>query len=379
MLRELRRAAEQGAFSELIGTPAQLRTTMAVLEDKANRLAEQLASFRVLPQYQEYESEASVITLRIAGLNDENIMDRQLLTHLEDAVTKETAPLIPDVQKVFAEAGIALPDQALRRFEDVKKFHESIVRNRRSYLDQEITATRSRIDTRDKEKKQLDIRRAELMSLLRSHGALDHFTNLQIEQTRSQAELEKARNQYESAEYLESQKTQLEAERNRLYQRLRQDFSEQETIVKKAILSFEYVSSKLYEQAGRLTLTETQDGPDFEVMIQGARSSGINKMQIFCFDMMLMQLCSTRKIGPGFLVHDSHLFDGVDERQIAKALQEGAQLATDFSFQYIVTMNSDILPSQTLFSDDFELGKYVLPIRLTDDTEDGGLFGFRFD
>jgi uncharacterized protein YydD (DUF2326 family) len=99
-------------------------------------------------------------------------------------------------------------------------------------------------------------------------------------------------------------------------------------------------------------------------------------MQIFCFDMMLMQLCWERQTGPGFLVHDSHLFDGVDERQVAKALQIGEKAARDLNFQYIVTMNSDVLPRELLA--DFNLDQYILPVRLTDANETGGLFGIRF-
>jgi uncharacterized protein YydD (DUF2326 family) len=33
---------------------------------------------------------------------------------------------------------------------------------------------------------------------------------------------------------------------------------------------------------------------------------------------MLTEISLKNGRGPGFLVHDSHLFDGVDERQIAK-------------------------------------------------------------
>ena len=39
---------------------------------------------------------------------------------------------------------------------------------------------------------------------------------------------------------------------------------------------------------------------------------------IFCFDLMLADLATRRGLSPGFLIHDSHLFDGVDERQVAK-------------------------------------------------------------
>ena len=106
------------------------------------------------------------------------------------------------------------------------------------------------------------------------------------------------------------------------------------------------------------------------------KSKGINSMQIFCFDMMLMKLCADRGIGPGFLVHDSHLFDGVDERQIGKALQVGAATAERLGFQYIVTLNSDDAPRD--LPEGFRLDEFILPVRLTDATEDGGLFGFRF-
>ena len=99
-------------------------------------------------------------------------------------------------------------------------------------------------------------------------------------------------------------------------------------------------------------------------------------MQIFCFDMMLMRLCAKRGIGPGFLVHDSHLFDGVDGRQIISALKAGAETANELDFQDIVTMNEDDAFKEKV--DDFDLREHVLPVVLTDAKEDGGLFGFRF-
>ena len=110
--------------------------------------------------------------------------------------------------------------------------------------------------------------------------------------------------------------------------------------------------------------------------MQGALSKGIKNMQIFCFDMMLMQVCAERKIGPGFLVHDSHLFDGVDGRQMIHALKVGAEMADEFGFQYIVTMNDDDALKET--TADFDIEQYMLPVALTDATEDGGLFGIRF-
>jgi uncharacterized protein YydD (DUF2326 family) len=101
-------------------------------------------------------------------------------------------------------------------------------------------------------------------------------------------------------------------------------------------------------------------------------------MEIFCVDMMLARLGAERGVGPGFLAHDSQLFDGVDARQKAHALEYGAELSGKYGFQYLVTMNSDDLPTDEL-SSDFGVDRFVLPQRLTDRTADGGLFGIRFD
>ena len=134
---------------------------------------------------------------------------------------------------------------------------------------------------------------------------------------------------------------------------------------------------KLYEDAGSMIVDETINGPDFRFEIQGSRSEGIKNMQMFCFDMMLMSLCAKRGIGPGFLIHDSHLFDGVDGRQVLSALSVGAKNASDLGFQYIVTMNEDDAFKET--EKGFSVNDYILDVELTDATEDGGLFGIRFD
>ena len=66
------------------------------------------------------------------------------------------------------------------------------------------------------------------------------------------------------------------------------------------------------------------------------------------------------------------------ERQIAKALQLGSDHAKAVGYQYIVTMNSDVLPKDG-FRLGFDVREFICPVRLTDATDSGGLFGLRFD
>jgi len=376
-LNEVRKAAKEGAFGEFVPRAADLRTKLTVHEAHLNRLREQLATFHVVPKYRQLEEEGAEITKHLSELVNDNQVDRELSRRLQESMQTETPPQFADVRRAYGEAGIVLSGLIQKRFEEVQRFHKSIVENRRSHLQAEMVAAEHRIQERDYEKERLDQRRAEIMSILKSGGALEQFTKLQGEFGRLEAQTETLRKRFEAAETLERKGARLEVERARLHQRLKDDHHEQKVAIEEAILAFEDLSNALCEKAGSLTVSDTPNGPSFEVTIEGSRSKGINNMQIFCFDMMLMELCARRQMGPGFLIHDSHLFDGVDGRQIAHALEVGADRASKLGFQYIVTMNEDAVP-RSEFRKSFNFDEHVVGTRLTD-AVDGSLFGVRFE
>ena len=375
-LRELKKAAKGDTLGNIVGKVADLRTRLAVEEGRLRELKSQIAEFRVLPKYAELEQEADQLTRDIKKLANENITDTAATTDLESAMRAETPPPLSDLENIYAEAGVSLPGMAIKRYDEVRSFHESIIRNRQDYLEEELNAAKHRISQRQQKQSQLDDRRAVVMKLLQSHGAFEHFAQLRDEAARQESTVEMLKQRFKAAEQLESTKNVLEIERNRLTLRLRRDFDEQKERLSTAILAYEDISKQLYESAGSMSIDETNNGPEFNFPMQGSRSKGIKNMQIFCFDMMLMRLCAQRGIGPGFLIHDSHLFDGVDGRQLISALKVGAEAAQKLGFQYIVTLNEDDAFKESIPG--FDLRNYVNDTVLTDAKEDGGLFGFRF-
>ncbi|MEF8754249.1 MAG: ABC-three component system protein [Accumulibacter sp.] len=374
----LSKTASAGVFGSVIGKAADLRTQLVLAERKLKTVQDNLAAFKVLDEYAELEQEASQLTRDLNMLANQNTLDLGTIQDIEATFQTEVPPGLGDLEQVYRDAGVNLPPGLVKqRYEDVRAFHESVIRNRQSYLQSELAAARARIEARDGNKRRLDGRRAQIMGILQSHGALDQFQRLQAQTSQQAAVVETLRQRFAAAEKLESTKTELKVERDLLTLRLRRDFTEQSGRIDDAIRAFEETSSLLYESAGSMQVEATANGPAFKFPMQGSRSKGIKNMQIFCFDMMLMRLCRQRGIGPGFLVHDSHLFDGVDGRQVIRALRVAAQTANELEFQYLVTMNEDDAFKETEAG--FDLGEYVLPVRLTDATEDGGLFGVRFD
>lgn len=183
-------------------------------------------------------------------------------------------------------------------------------------------------------------------------------------------------NLLKTATDIEDAQPRLDMERAALTLKIGQNIEENAMIISKAIQRFESISSTLFEETGLLTIENTTNGISIDVSKQGDKSKGIKSMQIYCFDMTLISLLREHGSNIDCLVHDSHLFDPVDSRQVAHALVTGKELAQKYNFQYIVTMNSDQIPYEYL-PKDFDIASMIVTPRLTD-TDDGGLFGFRF-
>jgi uncharacterized protein YydD (DUF2326 family) len=214
------------------------------------------------------------------------------------------------------------------------------------------------------------------MAVLRSHGALDEFQQIQgrLTDTRGalrdiEARMERLKELTEAKDQYGRRVKDLEAGARRRYEELREQRD-------RAIRFFNSNTEALYATPGRLIIDITPTGFRFDVEIERARSAGVSNMKVFAFDITLLQLWSEHPQAPGFVIHDSLLYDSVDERQKALALDLAAREAEERGWQYICTFNSDELPVGLIPDDSPARADPILT--LTDATDDGMLLGRRF-
>ena len=176
------------------------------------------------------------------------------------------------------------------------------------------------------------------------------------------------REKLKNASILENNVAQQRRDSADLEIKLQEDHKTNEAAIKSATVKVDRAISELYDdRTGNLIIEASKDGPQLAISLQGGgNQGGIDMMKIFCFDIMLYETIAERLGGPGFLVHDSHLFDGVDIRQTSKAIVFGAEMAKQVGGQYIITVNSDVL-SKTEVAADPVVTEAILPVRLTDD------------
>jgi len=376
ILDQIKEAAQTGILKNLIGTLGELEALKVRLESQAKQERENLDTFKVHPNYNNIETEANDLTRRIHQLVNDDISNKRLLEYYEGSLKEEIDATPESVTKVYAEAGLKLPNLVTKRIDDVLSFHRQVVANRKDFLKAEIERIKAKIAEYEQQKHDLSSKRAELMLILKEHGALVEYTCLQNYHQKTVAEVKDLTNKIENLKMFEKGKSSIRIELELLQQQASTDLTERKIQKEKAILLFNSNSEALYEAPGALSIDVSKTGFKFGVAIERSGSHGISNMKIFCYDLTLAQIWAQQQPSPGFLIHDSILFADVDERQKALAMELAAKEAERLNFQYICTMNSDTIPRRD-FSEVFDFDKYVR-LKLSDATDDGGLLGMRF-
>ena len=375
-LNELRRAARDGLLQGLIGNLGNLEAERTRLDSEIRQQSETLQSFRVHPRYAEIEQEINELTSRIQQMSNANIVDGRLVELYRSSLEDDQDPDTDELLEVYQEVGVTMPDIVRRRLEEVQDFHRQIVANRRAYLESEIRRIASGRSQRSLEQQAEIEKRAQLLEVLQTHGALQEFTALQELHLDLVSRRNDVENRISNLQHFEQGRSEVRVSRELLLQTARRDFEERREARATAINIFNSNSQALYSAPGNLVVNIADTGFKFDVDIMRSGSQGINNMKIFCYDLMLAQLWATKQPSPRLLMHDSTIFDGVDERQIAQSLELAHQEAENNGFQYVCALNSDTLPSNEL-SPAFDLESFVR-IRLTDESEEGGLLGIRY-
>jgi len=376
VIEQIKQEAKSGILVNLMGTIGELDALRIRLQDQIAREGQQLRDFKVHPQYKNIETEANELTFKIHELANQNISDKNLIEHYEASLKEEAVAKPEAVTKMYEEAKIFFPNALAKRIDDVLSFHKQVVINRKEFLTSEMERIKHNMAEREQQINSLSVTRAELMQILKNHGALEEYTKLQNKHQKLVAEINELNIRIENLKKFEQVKSAITVEKVTLKQQASTDLDERRAKKELATLLFNSNSKALYDAPGILSIDIAETGLKFNVSIKRSGSHGIGNMEIFCYDLMLAQIWAQKAKSPIFLIHDSIIFADVDERQTALALELAAKESEERGFQYICTFNSDNVPAKD-FSETFKLYSYVRKV-FTDATEDGGLLGKRF-
>ena len=372
----LKKKTVEATIGEVIGGEADMESVRIRLADDIKKQKELIDTFRVHDMYHSLEADADKMTEMTRDMRSQNISDKRILDLYRASIVEETDADPAEVAQTYKNVGLLFPDAVTKRLEDVRQFHKDIVRNRRDYLGSEIDRLSDLVRKRDQEIQEIGIKKARIMKILDSHGALDEF-HLMLEKYQAKvAELEDVTNRLKILQDVSNEKDSIKLDSTRLTQQMKLDLAERQTQRVEAVTAFNSYSNSLYNKSGTLSIGASDSGYNFGVRIERADSHGYKNMKIFCYDLTLALLWARKQTSPGFLMHDSVMFADVDKRQVAHAIRLADAESRRHKYQYICMLNSDSIPWDEL-GPDFDFNAHV-SVRLTDATEDGSLLGIRF-
>lgn len=376
LLQTLNKASNAGFLKQYIGSRGELEAERVRLQSNLDKTSSSLKVFNVHPNYKEIEKEVNELTVELHDLENEQILVRERKDFYIASSVNEIISEASDVVAMYSNLNIIFPEIVKKRLEDVKDFHDTITENRKHFLELEIARLEKRSLEIDSIIGLKSSRRADLMMVISSHGPWEEYSRLMGLQQEFISKLDQVKSQILQLTEVEEHKSKLKIENELLLETARMDFREKSLQRDRALDVFNQNSEYLHSSPGALIIELTEKGFQFAIDIERSRSQGVSHMKVFCYDLMLSELWQSREFHPNSLIHDSPMFDGVDERQGANALMLAKEKSKDVGFQYLCTLNSDN-PLLTQLPTDFNLDEHIR-LRLTDATPEGSLLGIRF-
>lgn len=376
-MRAAKEVLEEGVFSTTVGKVEEIRVKQTKVQAEIAELERSLRSYNFVPQYNRLQDEVNTLTEETLSLSNRIAAGKRRLATFQRAIREEHDAMPEEIAKLYQEAGFAFPSNLLKTLQDVQAFHKQIVQNRKNFLDDEIMRLNEAIQALTAERDEKSRIKGEKTAQLATQ---DVFA--EVMKYRDQlAELKSLDKRYDEAidglEGLGRQMASTEKEIEEEKSAARKDFNERRRVLAPMLKDFSSFTDILYGKPGKLSIVPENGDYSFGVEMEKGGSDGVRLMGIFCFDLGLLKAQHRFEREMKLLVHDTPIFDAVDDRQRALALELAARETLAMHGQYICTMNSDKVPREH-FSEQFDFDSHVIHV-LSDSSPSASLLGIHFE
>ncbi|MEV5317118.1 hypothetical protein AB0K92_05460 [Streptomyces sp. NPDC052687] len=242
------------------------RSTLAALENEQvrlladqQRLRNQVAEFRVVPEYSAVQEQTQHLTTEMRELVNESAILKQKIARYEEQMSAESPGDLNRVKDIYNEVGLLFPDNVSRELSDVIRFHNEVTAHRREYLQNEVVHLRARASEISATLNELDNQRAELIRLLNEGGAVEDLGQLQFRLGRTEERLEEIGKRIAELESSAAEEATVASGRQALLSRALLDRAERRPKWSSVTSRFVEVTQYLYGQPGEINfgLNET--------------------------------------------------------------------------------------------------------------------------
>ena len=283
-----------------------------------------------------------------------------------------------EISIIFNQFKQGLGDLVEKSLDDLKEFKNKIDGFRSSIVNDRLIALKKELNQLNEVVRKLDNDYSQKISLIDNGEVLrDLKTSIKIFNDKN-SELSNIRSLIERYDTAERDKKLLEAEKTVLIS----DFDEELYQKAKIIKSFRETILEIHEKimGNReahfdIKTTKNKSVVEFVMRTDDDGSHSTERMKVFIYDISLMLNEYTKQYHPGFLIHDN-IFE--DDDSIEKSLNflYGYNEKSPNEFQYIVTLNSDLIE---LASQNGKLSFNVSDVKRASFTKENRFLGLKYN
>lgn len=318
------------------------------LENEVNKVNKAIEQLKINESFELIQEDLINLETKLTDLRTKQQAIKFEINQIESFPTPESIDE-NEIQIIFNQFKKGLGDLVEKSLDDLKSFKNKIDGFRNTIVNDRLTSLKSELSEINSIVRKLDEEYSEKISLLDNGNVLkDLKTSIRVFNEKNR-ELNNLRSLVQKYDESERDKKKLEADKGNLILALEEELYKNQEILKsfkETILSIHERIMNNREAHFEIKTTKNQNVVDFIMRTDDDGSHSTERMKIFIYDVSLMLNEYTRERHPRFLIHDN-IFE--DDDSIEKSLNFLYEYnnTTPNEFQYIVTLNSDLVESAT--------------------------------
>lgn len=360
----------------------KIKGNILLKKTKSETLENKINDFNFYQQERNLNKELiTEIEQNISQLNSLEYTKTYELDKAQNSVKKSLIFDIEQLNSLYKEFEIILPDSLIKSYEELEEFNKQITEERNKYLHELIQKLNTEIK---KIRESLEIQNSErmkILSVLRDKDSFRKFKEYQVELTQIESEIVRLEEQLKSIDKIGALKDEIKD----LTENIGELVSEVKTQINKGNTRYTDIRTALSNIFSYIFNTEAiiyvainkANNVEFRYEIKSnnettAQAEGNSYLKMLCvsFDISLL-LSYINQSFYRFVYHDG-CFEALDNRKKINFINLIRNYCDKNDIQYIMTAIEDDIPSE------IELASDEIRLELTDDGDNGRLFGFSF-
>jgi guanylate kinase len=309
--------------------------TIVDLEEQIEKLERNLSNFKVAEDYRDVQKEADRIENELFALNNKIILIQNNIESVNKSLNMETKTNQDDIAKVYEEANVHFTENLKKTLNDLERFYEKLVTNRKKRLLEQKNKFESEIAAKSEVANRLKSELDRLMKYLGDHQAIDVFLSLSDKSAHLKTKLESLK-KYQSlqSEYKEKLR---DAEKIQL---------EQSETAENFLAEIEAeIREKAYaEEKGMPVLTQEEyplKKKSIVICLMGYQASGKDTLAKLCERFLGAHRCISDTTRPPRKGEDQNDYSFLDEMDFDYFMRHGHYLETSQTGKYWYGLHED--------------------------------------